>query len=92
MLGVTHDAADSWDQVADLIYRHVTSQGHDCDRDRAGRGMQPLRMLGVGIEGAPVCDGQVMPLSRDRSRHPSAEKKLNLSFRGCPGTSYCPFL
>ena len=68
VLGTAHDAADSWDQVADLIHRHVTSLKDACDQDRAAAGCQPLRMLGVGVEaGAPIYDGQVMPLSLDRS-------------------------
>jgi predicted NBD/HSP70 family sugar kinase len=71
VLSTVHDAADGWDQVADLIHRHVTSLKNASDQDRAGRGLPPLRMLGVGVEvGAPVYDGQVMPLSRDRSSHP----------------------
>jgi predicted NBD/HSP70 family sugar kinase len=94
VLGITHDAADSWDQVADLICRHVTSLKNDCDRDRAGLGLQPLRMLGVGIEvGAPVCDGQVMPLSRDRSRHPvPLAEKLNRLFEADPDFGPIPVI
>lgn len=70
VLGTAHGAADSWDQVADLAHQHVTSLKTTCDQDRTRRGLQPLRMLGVGIEvGAPAYDGEVMPLSRDRSRH-----------------------
>ena len=64
VLGTAHDAADSWDQVAELIHRHVTSLKSACDQDRASRGLQPLRMFGVGMEvGAPVYNGEVMPLS-----------------------------
>jgi predicted NBD/HSP70 family sugar kinase len=70
VLGTAHDAADSWDQAADLIHQHVTSLKNAADQDRASRGLPPLRMLGVGVEvGAPVYKGKVMPLSRDRS-HP----------------------
>jgi predicted NBD/HSP70 family sugar kinase len=71
VLGTAHDAADSWDQAADLIHQHVTSLKNASDQDRAARGLPPLQMLGVGVEvAAPVHNGQVMPLSRDRSRHP----------------------
>jgi predicted NBD/HSP70 family sugar kinase len=71
VLSTAHDAADSWDQVADLIHQHVTSLKSASDQDRASRGLAPLRMLGIGVEvAAPVYDGQVMPLSRDRSSHP----------------------
>jgi predicted NBD/HSP70 family sugar kinase len=70
-LGHLHGDAGSWDQVADLIHQHVTSLKNASDQDRASRGLPPLQMLGVGVEvGAPVHNGQVMPLSRDRSRHP----------------------
>ena len=83
VLGTAHDAADSWDQVADLIHRHVTSLKDACDQERASRGLPPLRMLGVGVEaGAPVYNGQVMPLSRDRSSHPvPLADKLHRPFR-----------
>jgi predicted NBD/HSP70 family sugar kinase len=86
VLGTAHDAADDWDRVADLIHQHVTSLKNTCDRDRAGRGLQPLRMLGVGVEvGAPVHTGQIMPLSRDRSRHPvPLAEKLNRLFEADP--------
>jgi predicted NBD/HSP70 family sugar kinase len=71
VLGTAHDAASSWDQVADLIHQHVTSLKNACDQDRASRGLPPLRMLGVGVEvGAPVYNGQVMPLSREQPRYP----------------------
>lgn len=71
VLGTAVGAADSWDQVAELIHQHVTSLKNACDQDRASRGLQPLRMLGVGVEVAePVYDGDVMVLSRDRSSHP----------------------
>ena len=87
VLGTAHDAADSWDQVADLIHRHVTSLKDACDQDRASRGLPPLRMLGVGVEaGAPVYNGQVMPLSRDRSSHPvPLADKLHRLFEADPG-------
>ena len=77
VLRTTHDAADSWDQVADLVHRHVASLKDTCDRDRASRGLPPLRLFGVGVEaGAPVYSGEVMPLSRDGTRRavPLAEK------------------
>jgi predicted NBD/HSP70 family sugar kinase len=86
VLGTAHDAADSWDQAAALIHRHVTSLKSACDRDRASRGLRPLRMLGVGIElGAPVYDGQVMPFSRDPARRPvPLAEKLNRLFEADP--------
>jgi len=87
VLGTAHDAADSWDQAADLIHRHVTSLKSACDRDRASHGLEPLRMLGVGIElGAPVYDGQIMPLSRDPDRQPvPLAEKLHCLFQADPG-------
>jgi len=87
VLGTAHDAADSWDQAADLIHRHVTSLKSACDRDRASHGLEPLRMLGVGIElGAPVYDGQIMPLSRDPDRQPvPLAEKLQCLFQADPG-------
>jgi predicted NBD/HSP70 family sugar kinase len=87
VLGTAHGAADSWDQVAELIHRHVTSLTSTCDRDRASRGLPPLRLLGVGIEvGAPVYDGHVMPLSRDPDRHPvPLAEKLHRLFQADPG-------
>jgi predicted NBD/HSP70 family sugar kinase len=86
VLNTAHDAADSWDQVADLIHQHVTSLKNACDQDRAGRGLQPLRMFGVGIEvGAPVYNGEVIPLSHDRSRHPvPLAEKLHRLFEADP--------
>ena len=87
VLGTVHDAADSWDQAADLIHQHVTSLKNASDQDRAGRGMTPLRMLGIGVEaGAPVHNGQVMPLSRDTSSHPvRLADKLHRLFEADPG-------
>jgi predicted NBD/HSP70 family sugar kinase len=71
VLGIEHDAADSWDQVADLVHRHVASLKDTCDQARASRGLPPLRMFGVGVEaGAPVYNGEVIPLSRDGTRRP----------------------
>jgi predicted NBD/HSP70 family sugar kinase len=71
VLGTADDAAGSWDQAANLIHQHVTSLKHASDQDRASRGLPPLQMLGVGVEvGAPVFNGQVMPLPRDQSGHP----------------------
>ena len=86
MLGITDDTADSWDQVADLVYRHVTSLRDAADRGRANRGLPPLRMLGVGAEvGAPVHDGQVMPLSRGPAMHPvPLAEKLHRLFEADP--------
>ena len=69
VLSTAHDPADSWDQAANLIHQHVTSLKHASDQDRASRGLPPLQMLGVGVEvGAPVHNGQVMPLPRDQCR------------------------
>lgn len=87
VLGTMHGPADSWDQAADLIHRHVTSLKSSCDRDRASLGLQPLRMLGVGTElGAPVYDGQVMPLSRNPDRHPvRLAEKLHCLLQADPG-------
>ena len=71
VLGTAQGAADSWDQAADLIHQHVTALRNASGQDRESRGLAPLRMLGIGVEaGAPVHDGQIMPLSRDRSGHP----------------------
>ena len=87
VLGTAHDAAGSWDQVADLIHQHVTSLKNACDQDRASRGLQPLRLFGVGVEvGAPVYNGEVMPLPHDRSRHPvPLAEKLHRLFEADPG-------
>jgi predicted NBD/HSP70 family sugar kinase len=87
VLSTAHDPADSWDQVADLIHQHVTSLKNACDQDRASRGLPPLQILGVGVEvAAPVYNGQVMPLSHDRSRHPvPLADKLHRLFEADPG-------
>ena len=87
VLNTAHDPACSWDQVADLIHQHVTSLKNACDQDRASRGLPPLQILGVGVEvAAPVYNGQVMPLSRDRSRHPvPLADKLHRLFEADPG-------
>jgi predicted NBD/HSP70 family sugar kinase len=87
VLGTAHDSADSWDQAAELIHQHVTSLKKASDQDRAGRGLTPLRMLGIGVEaGAPVHDGQIMPLSRDRSSHPvRLAEQLHRLFGADPG-------
>jgi predicted NBD/HSP70 family sugar kinase len=86
VLGTMHDAADSWDQVADLVHRHVASLKETCDQDRARRGLAPLRMFGVGVEaGAPVYNGQVMPLSRDGTQRPvPLAEKLHRLFESDP--------
>ena len=86
VLSTAHDAADSWDQVAELIHQHVTSLKNASDQDRADRGLPPLRMLGVGVEvAAPVHNGQVMPLSLDRARHPvPLADNLHRLFRADP--------
>ena len=87
VLNTAHHPAGSWDQVTDLIHQHVTSLKNACDQDRASRGLQPLQILGVGVEvAAPVYNGQVMPLSRDRSRHPvPLADKLHRLFEADPG-------
>jgi predicted NBD/HSP70 family sugar kinase len=65
------DVAGSWDVVTDLIYLQVTSLKNECDRDRVGRGLRPLQLFGVGVGlGAPVRDGQVMPLSSNGNNTP----------------------
>jgi predicted NBD/HSP70 family sugar kinase len=80
VLGTAQDTADSWDQVADLVHRRVTSLKETCDQARASRGLPPLRIFGVGVEvGAPVHNGQVMPLRADGRPVPLAEK-LHLLF------------
>ncbi len=86
VLRTADDDAGSWDQVPNLIYQHVTSLKNACDQDRASRGLPPLRMLGIGVEaGAPVYNGQVMPLSRDRSSHPvPLADKLHRLFEADP--------
>lgn len=86
VLNTAHEAADSWDQVADVIHQHVTSLKNTCDQDRTSRGLPPLRMFGVGIEvGAPVYNGEVIPLSRDQSRHPvPLAEKLHRLFEADP--------
>jgi predicted NBD/HSP70 family sugar kinase len=71
LFGVAHDPARDWDKVAGLIRRHVTSLKDAADRRRASAGLPALQLLGIGAEvGAPVHDGQVMPLSRQCPRHP----------------------
>jgi predicted NBD/HSP70 family sugar kinase len=86
VLGTAHDAADSWDQAADLIHLHVTTLKNACDQDRASLGQAPLRMLGIGVEaGAPVHNGQIMPLSRTQSSHPvPLADKLHRLFEADP--------
>jgi predicted NBD/HSP70 family sugar kinase len=70
-LGTAHDPADTWNQVAVLVHRHVASLKSTCDQDRARRGLKPLRMFGVGVAvAAPAYDGQVMPPSGDASGPP----------------------
>jgi predicted NBD/HSP70 family sugar kinase len=70
-LGATGGTADCWDQVAELIYRQVTSLKNTVDQDRAAHGLQPLRMFGMGIEvGSPVFNGEVLPHRSDGSKPP----------------------
>lgn len=69
VLGSTHNSVDSWEQVAGLIDRHVSTLKAASDDDRATRGLMPLRMFGVGVEVlAPVYAGEVMPLGPRGSR------------------------
>ena len=46
VLSTADDAADSWDQVPDLIYQHVTSLKNACDQDRASRGLPTVADAG----------------------------------------------
>jgi len=51
-----------WEQAAKLIHHHVASLKNAADKVRAAAGLEPLQMLGVGIEVAsPVYEGEVMP-------------------------------
>ena len=86
VLGKAHDPADSWDQVAELAHRHVTLLKNACDKDRADRGLEPLRLFGMGVEvAAPAYNGQVMPQSNDRSVRPvSLAEKLHHLFEADP--------
>ena len=85
VLSTAHDPADSWDQAANLIHQHVTSLKHASDQDRASRGLPPLQMLGVGVEvGAPVHNGQVMPLPRDQCRPVPLAGQLHRLFQADP--------
>ena len=66
VLGTTRGTADCWDQVAELIYQHVTTLKNTVDQDRTARGLEPLQMFGVGIEvGSPVYNGAVIPHRSD---------------------------
>ncbi len=72
-LGTAHDPVDHWDRAAELIHDHVAALKDACDKDRAGHGLEPLRILGVGIEvGSPVYNGEVMPHLGDSSAPPVA--------------------
>jgi predicted NBD/HSP70 family sugar kinase len=71
VLGIRQDAADSWDQVADLVHQHVASLKNARDQDRARDGLPPLRMFGVGVAaGAPVYNGEITPLAHDGTQLP----------------------
>lgn len=71
VLGIEHDTADNWDQVAELVHRHVISLKKSRDQERASHGLEPLRLFGVGVEvGAPVYNGEVMPQATGSSRTP----------------------
>jgi predicted NBD/HSP70 family sugar kinase len=72
-LGTAHDPVGRWDQAAELIHHRVAALKTACDQDRAARGLEPLRLLGVGIEvGSPAYNGQVMPHLDDSSAPPVA--------------------
>jgi predicted NBD/HSP70 family sugar kinase len=72
-LGTKHDPAGRWDQVAGVIHDHVAALKSACDQERAADGLEPLRMLGVGIEvGAPAYNGEIMPHLSDASAPPVA--------------------
>jgi predicted NBD/HSP70 family sugar kinase len=71
VLGTARGTASCWDQVAELIYQHVTTLKNTVDQDRTTRGLEPLRMFGVGIEvGSPVYNGAVIPHWGDRPEPP----------------------
>jgi predicted NBD/HSP70 family sugar kinase len=70
-LGTAHDRADTWNQVAILVHRHVAFLKSTCDQDRARRGLKPVQMFGVGVAvAAPAYDGDVLPPSGDASGPP----------------------
>lgn len=82
VLGVAHDAAESWDQAAEVIHRHVMSLMATSNKERSSRGLTPLLLFGVGVVvAAPVLDGELMRFSPDRPRPsiPLADK-LRLLF------------
>ena len=71
VFGVVTSETDSWEAVTELVHLHVASLKSRCDEDRAGRRLFPLRLFGVGVGlGAPVYDGQVMPLSSNGHESP----------------------
>lgn len=67
----THGQVGDWEQTAKLIHHHVASLKNAADQKRAASGLEPLQMLGVGIEvGSPVNNGEVMPHMADGSAQP----------------------
>ena len=79
VLGTARGTADCWDQVAELIYQHVTTLKNTVDQDRTARGLGPLQMFGVGIEvGSPVYNGTVIP---HRSDGPEPPVQLTAALR-----------
>jgi predicted NBD/HSP70 family sugar kinase len=71
VLGRRDDPAEGWDQVAKLVHQHVSDLLSSCARERARQDLPPLNIFGVGVEvGAPVSDGEIMPLSHDVDRRP----------------------
>ena len=71
ILEPTLGRVDRWDRAAELIHHHVAALKSAGDQKRAAHGLEPLRMLGVGIEvGSPVYNGKVMPHLSDGSAPP----------------------
>ena len=49
----------------------MTSLRNTCDHDRGILRLEPLRLIGVGVEvSSPVCNDEVMPQLSDRSQPP----------------------
>jgi predicted NBD/HSP70 family sugar kinase len=87
VLGTRHAPADSWDEVAERSYEHVTALKDALDRERSSQGLPPVRLFGVGIEvGAPVRNGEVLPQANDPSIPPvPLARKLHHLFEADPG-------
>ena len=68
VLGTARHSVDHWDRVIEVIHHHVASLTDACNQGRAASGLEPLRLLGVGIEvGSPVYNGEIMPHQSDNS-------------------------